>query len=154
MREIDIIVKDILTSYGFVFKKTSWYRTTNDFIQILNFQKSHFSNKFYLNIGIDETQEGRPIYKPEYQFPVRLRIDMLLSNKELMQSLDFEKDYPETNRQDELNAIVLCGINFLDSINEWSQLRTAINNQSHPIHRACIIAEFMKKIKENITLTQ
>lgn len=150
MREIDIIVKDILTSSGFVFKKTSWYRTINDFIQILNFQKSHFSNKFYLNIGIDETQEGRPTYKPEYQFPIRLRIDMLLSNKELMQSLDFEKDYPKTLRREELNAIVLCGINFLDGINKWSQLRTAINNQSHPIHRACITAQFMKKITGNI----
>lgn len=148
MREIDILVKDILTSYGFVYKKTSWYRTTNDFIQILNFQKSHFSNKFYLNIGIDEIQGDRPTYKPEYQFPVRLRIDMLLSNKELMQSLDFEKDCQETDRQKELNTIVLYGINFLDSINEWNQLRTAIKNQSHPIHHAHIIAEFMKKIKE------
>lgn len=60
MREIDKLVKDILTSDGFVFKKTSWYRTTKDFIQILNFQKSHFSNKFYLNLGIDEIQEGKP----------------------------------------------------------------------------------------------
>lgn len=153
MREIDKLVKDILTSDGFVFKKTSWYRTTKDFIQILNFQKSHFSNKFYLNLGIDEIQEGKPSYKPEYQFPVRIRIDMLLYNRDLMQSLDFEKEYIETTRQEELKTIVLSGINFLDSINEWNQLRTAISNQSHPIHRACILSEFLKRIK-GITLTQ
>ena len=35
MREIDKIVKDILTNYGFVFKKSSWYRVSDDFIQII-----------------------------------------------------------------------------------------------------------------------
>lgn len=152
MREIDIIVKDVLTSYGFIFKNTSWYRTTEDFIQIINFQKSLFSNKYYLNLGFDDRQV-RPTYKPEYQFSVRLRIDILFSDIQLMQPLDFENDYPETTRRDQLHALVLRGIDFLDSVNGWNKLRIAISNQSHPIHHAFITAQFMKKITENITLT-
>ncbi len=147
MREIDIIVKDVLTSYGFIFKKTSWYRTTDDFIQIINFQKSQFSNKYYLNLGVDDRQE-RPTYKPEYQFSVRLRIDILLSDMQLMQPLDFENDCPEKTRREQLHALVLRGIDFLDSVNGWNKLRTAMSSQSHPIHRAFVAAQFMKKYRE------
>ena len=35
MREIDIILKPLFNSCGFSLKRTSWYRLTDDFIQII-----------------------------------------------------------------------------------------------------------------------
>ena len=58
MRDIDIILKPLFNSCGFSLKRNSWYRLTDDFIQIINFQKSHFSNLYYLNIGLDHRNES------------------------------------------------------------------------------------------------
>jgi len=146
MREIDKIVKDILTNYGFVFKKSSWYRVSDDFIQIINFQKSQFSNKFYINFGLDERDSQGLIYKNEYQFPIRLRADMMVLDEQLMAALDFEEPCSETIRNENLQALITNIVNFLDSINGWEQLKSAMHNKTHLIHKAFITGPFINKI--------
>ena len=149
MREIDQIVRNMLTSNGFVLKRNSWYRITDDLIQIINFQKSYFSNKFYLNIGIDERFEQKIIYKPEYHFPIRLRIESLLSDSQLLQALDFDLNFSESDRLENLHTIILHCVNFLNDISNWEQLTLAINDKFHPIHKAAITGAFMKRLKNN-----
>ena len=51
MRKIDAIVKDVMKASGFVKKSNSWYKLTDDFVQVLNFQKSAFSNLYSLLSG-------------------------------------------------------------------------------------------------------
>ena len=148
MRDIDKTVKNVLIYHNFIFKKSSWYRISDDLIQIINFQKSHFSNKFYLNIGIDERGSHECTFKPEYLFPVRLRIDTILSEKQLIEALDFEIACSEICRNERLEALILNSIYFLDSINEWEQLKLAMKNKSHPIHRAYITKSFIEKINK------
>lgn len=143
MRDIDIILKPLFNSCGFNLKRNSWYRLTDDFIQIINFQKSHFSNLYYLNIGLDCKNEGDIIYKPEYKFPVRLRADMIISDPELIKYLDFDSVYPESVRTEKLKIIALLCVQFLDSIADWQQFKSAFNDKDHLIHRAFIISSFL-----------
>ena len=66
MRDIDSRVGEILISHDFKLKKNSWYRHTEDFIQVLNLQKSYFSDLYYLNIGLDVKPDNISSYMPEY----------------------------------------------------------------------------------------
>lgn len=149
MRDIDKTVKDVLTPHGFVFKKSSWYRTSNGLIQIINFQKSQFANMYYMNLGIDERTGQDFIYKPEYQFPVRLRVDMIISDKQLIDALDYEKECSEISRNEKMEVLILSSINFLDSINDWGKLKSAMKNKKHPVHNAFITTSFTEKINDN-----
>lgn len=149
MRDIDKTVKGVLTSHGFVFKKSSWYRISNGLIQIINFQKSQFANIFYMNLGIDEITGQDCIYKPEYQFSLRLRVDMIISDKQLIDALDYEKECSEINRNKIMEALILNSINFLDSIDDWGKLKSAMKNKMHPVHRAFITQSFTDKINDN-----
>ncbi|MBQ6879889.1 MAG: DUF4304 domain-containing protein [Bacteroidales bacterium] len=146
MRDIDKIVKDVLIHKGFVYKKSSWYRISDDLIQIINFQKSQFSNKYYLNIGIDEKEGQDYTFKAEYLFPIRLRVNMILSDKQLIDALDFEKAYSEISRKEKLDNLIIKSINFLDSVSKWEQLKSAMNSNSHLIHHAFITKSFIEKI--------
>ena len=113
MRDIDKTVKDLLTPHGFVFKRSSWYRTSDSLIQIINFQKSQYANRFYMNLGIDERTGQELIYKPEYLFSVRLRVEMIVSDTLLIDALDFEKECSEINRNEKMEALILNSNSFI-----------------------------------------
>lgn len=147
MREIDTILKDILKCQGFKLKGTSWYRLTDDFINVINFQKSLYSNLYYINIGIDKKIGNEDLYKPEYKFPIRLRIERLITDKALMQALDFEHNISVLDRVELLNKILKYSIDFLDSISNWEQLKLSLSDSQHPINKAFIIATMRSEIE-------
>lgn len=142
MRKIDAIVKDIMKASGFVKKSNSWYKLTDDFVQVLNFQKSAFSNLYYLNIGIDVRSSDKPQYKPEYRFGVRLRADMLASESGIVGALDFERNMDSEERIETIYAIIEECVSFLGSVSSWVQLHAAYNDDSHPINKAATTGVF------------
>ena len=147
MREIDTILKDTLKCQGFKLKGTSWYRLTDDFINVINFQKSLYSNLYYVNIGIDKKIGNDNLYKPEYKFPIRFRIEELISDKAILQALDFERNFSVFDRLEHLNKIVKYSIDFLDSISNWEQLKLSLSDSQHPINKAAIIATMRSEIE-------
>lgn len=136
MRKIDAIVKDVMKASGFVKKSNSWYKLTDDFVQVLNFQKSAFSNLYYLNIGIDVRLSDKQQYMPEYRFGVRLRADMLASESGIVGALDFERNMDSEERIETIYAIIEECVSFLESVSSWGQLYAAYNDDSHPINKA------------------
>ena len=147
MREIDTILKDTLKCQGFKLKGTSWYRLTEDFINVINFQKSLYSNLYYVNIGIDKKIGNDNLYKPEYKFPIRFRIEELISDKAILQALDFERNFSVFDRLEHLNKIVKYSIDFLDSISNLEQLKLSLSDSQHPINKAAIIATMRSEIE-------
>ena len=147
MREIDTILKDTLKCQGFKLKGTSWYRLTDDFINVINFQKSLYSNLYYVNIGIDKKIGNDNLYKPEYKFPIRFRIEELISDKAILQALDFERNFSVFDRLEHLNKIVKYSIDFLDSISNLEQLKLSLSDSQHPINKAAIIATMRSEIE-------
>ena len=147
MREIDTILKDIIKCQGFKLKGTSWYKLTDDFIYVINFQKSLYSNLYYVNIGIDKKIGNDNLYKPEYKFPIRFRIEELISDKAILQALDFERNFSVFDRLEHLNKIVKYSIDFLDSISNLEQLKLSLSDSQHPINKAAIIATMRSEIE-------
>lgn len=142
MRKIDAIVKDVMKASGFVKKSNSWYKLTDDFVQVLNFQKSAFSNLYYLNIGIDVRSSDKPQYMPEYRFGVRLRADMLAFESGIVGALDFERNMDSEERIETIYAIIEECVSFLESVSSWVQLHAAYNDDSHPINKAATTGVF------------
>ena len=143
MREIDKISEGLMKNHGFMIKKTSWYRLTPDFIQIINFQKSYYGNMYYLNVGIDLI-EGDIRFQPEYKFSVRLRSETILSGSELIKSLDFESPYNEEQRRQDIFTIINEILIILDAVQRKEDfLKVA---QEHPWDKALIIGTFKDKI--------
>lgn len=147
MREIDTIVKDAMIAFGFVLKGSSWYKFTDDFVQVLNFQKSSFSNLYYLNVGIDTRSHSKLQYLPECRFGVRLRADSLIPETDLLIALDFQSEMDPAERTETICSIVGKCHSFLDSVSSWAQLHSAYNDDSHPIREAAITDVF-KLIQE------
>lgn len=145
MRDIDKLLSAVLKSSGFRLKNSSWYRLTNDFIQIINFQKSYYSNLYYLNFGIDSKTGNDNFYKPIGQFPVRWRIESIISNTDLILSLDFESDIPETERLERLNTILKQCVDILNSISCYNELKSALETPTHPIQKAAIWTSFARQ---------
>ena len=87
------------------------------------------------------------MYKPEYKFPIRLRIERLITDKALMQALDFEHNISVLDRVELLNKILMYSIDFLDSISNWEQLKLSLSDSQHPINKAAIIATMRSEIE-------
>ena len=80
MNKCDILNQELLTNNGFVYRKRGWYRCTEDFLQIINFQKSNWGNQYYINIGekcLSRLNAGSIIYPPERLFHLRGRVEDL-----------------------------------------------------------------------------
>ncbi len=93
-KEVVDSIKPILKDYGFKKKGLNWFWEDQDIIKIFNIQRSQFSRKIYLNIGIKiKTLEAALTYT----FPgahIGFRLDHLIKEK----YLDFESGMDSNSR--------------------------------------------------------
>ncbi|MEQ9217110.1 MAG: DUF4304 domain-containing protein [Cyclobacteriaceae bacterium] len=92
-----IKIKPILKELGFKKNRLNWYYENDLIIKIFNIQKSYYSSKVYLNIGIYILEL---LNKPSYSFPgvhIGYRLDHLVS----MEILDYENVLPQHIRDEE-----------------------------------------------------
>jgi hypothetical protein len=61
--------------------KRNWVRTPQDIVQLVNLQKSEFSEEEYLNVALWPTALGSAGLHPEYKYPIRARIQDLLGEE-------------------------------------------------------------------------
>jgi len=119
MNPVKETIKPIMKDNGFRCKRTSWYRRVNDVIQILNIQKSVWSNLYYINIGFDPYDETCCFPKdysfpPEYKFRIRFRAEEIVENKDVLCSLDFEQ--PFSDRDVYIMDLIKDCLSFMDSL--------------------------------------
>lgn len=133
MNECDHLTRDLLSQNGFVYRKKGWYRITGDFLQILNFQKSCWSNQYYINIGEDflpKDKEGKIEYLPEYRFPMRGRAGRLGLSKESLDCLDFEIYIEEEERRSKMTSLIEECIAFLNRVSTLDGVKQEYKNSS------------------------
>lgn len=110
-RTLEKVTDKYLSPYGMQKKSTSWYKETNDIIQLVNLQKSEFSNKYYLNIGLlplGVAVDGMPRPK-EHKFPIRIRMSALFPDTAtlLENVLDLEYEaLPDLDREEKISEII------------------------------------------------
>ena len=72
---------DTLKRAGFTGKGRTLYRPVNDIVQLVNFQKSNFSTDEYINVAIWPLAMGQPTSLLEHKFPIRGRIEDIISSQ-------------------------------------------------------------------------
>jgi hypothetical protein len=76
------------------FKKkgrVNFVRKIQDVVQVLNFQKSNFSDDWYLNFAVWPEVLGKPERISEHTFPLRGRIEDILGKSESASDSDLDE---------------------------------------------------------------
>ncbi len=132
MNPVKMIVKDLMKSAGFRCKKNSWYRLSNDLIQVLNIQKSAWGDQYYINLGLDY-YDGSFQYPSEYKFPaeymfgLRIRASRLLEDVDF-KALDYTENYNPEKRTKAIKDIFYKSLDFLNRCNSTSVLKEDYKN--------------------------
>lgn len=118
MNKCDLLARNVLSRSGFEYCKRGWYRCTEEFLQIINFQKSNWGNQYYINIGEDflSGYKSKNNYPPEYKFPMKGRVDNITIHKEDLDCLDLENKISEEERITRIESLIVECISFLDRI--------------------------------------
>ena len=69
MNTINLIAKELLSSKGFLFKRGAWYALSPDFIHVLYFQRSLYSDLYYLELAVGLNPDHLESFPKEYEFP-------------------------------------------------------------------------------------
>lgn len=147
MRPVDLVAKPLLVSNSFKLINTSWYRSTGEVLQIINFQHSPWSNMYYLNTAIDFCNQslkelGRVLPK-EYQCPIRWRSEHIPEAEKFVFALDYEVDYDESIRNTAIISLLEYWISFFEGIKTQAAVLEKIINGT--IDRNTIYYSFLKE---------
>ena len=118
MRCIDQLIRPLMRKAGFRLRGTTWSRIKDDFIQVLNFQKSMFGDIYYLNLAFARA-EGMVFfpsaykYLPEYRYPIRIRAEHIPFLETTVKSYYFDSAPTEQMKESVKTVIERC-ILFLD----------------------------------------
>ncbi len=69
MNTINLIAKKLLSSEGFLFKRGAWYALSPDFIHVLYFQRSLYSDLYYLELAVGFNPDHLDTFPKDYEFP-------------------------------------------------------------------------------------
>lgn len=75
------LAADLLRQQGFKRKGKTFYRLKNDLYQLINFQRSNWSDLVYVNVAFWPTVLGEPEHHREHLWPIRGRIGPILKKK-------------------------------------------------------------------------
>lgn len=98
-----------MKSRGFRKAGSTWHRDQDRIIQVMNIQKSQWSDRFYINVGIYLKDLGTEARPTEYRCHVRCRAEQLVSPAELPELhllLNFTEPVPPVERYAKLRAFV------------------------------------------------
>ncbi len=102
-----IVLEDVLSGSGFARKGDTWYRRTDEAVEVVNLQKSQYGQQYYLNYAIWLLPLGDATFPKEVNCHIRLRMDAIASSRErLARLLDLEADIPEVERKAALTAVL------------------------------------------------
>lgn len=75
-KQLTDCLKSELKKQGFNNSKTTWRKTTDDLIYVLNIQGSQWSERdYYINVGVYIKDLGEEVNPPEFRCHIRSRIE-------------------------------------------------------------------------------
>ena len=93
------ILKAVLMPIRFSRKGSSWYRRTQDVVQVVNLQKSQYGDQYYLNYALWLLALGDASFPREEMCHVRFRIEDISTNEDRYKELlNLESDLGNERR--------------------------------------------------------
>ncbi|MBK8255163.1 MAG: DUF4304 domain-containing protein [Polyangiaceae bacterium] len=105
---VSMALSDLVVAAGFVRKRDTWYRATEDLIQVLNVQKSRYGQQYYLNLGIWLKPLGEVQFPKENVCHVRIRARQLdeATRAEFEKCLDLDSGITPEERENQIRRLV------------------------------------------------
>lgn len=134
--------RSVLKPAGFRQKKDNWFLSNDDTVVVVNLQKSSYSKKYYVNIGIWLKVLGDVETPQHAKCHVRCRIGALLNQHEeprIGQLFDLEDEsFTEAARSHEIGALLTeYLIPFVDRVKTVSSLASFYHSAAWP--KACLV---------------
>ncbi|RWC58985.1 MAG: DUF4304 domain-containing protein [Mesorhizobium sp.] len=133
-KELTYLLNDELSRYGFRKKSTTWYRDLQESLQVVDLQKSNFSNLFYANICCvpgGMSVDGLPTPK-ENKCPIRIRLDSAFpKNKiEIQKALDLDsKEITDDDRATMISIFLReLILPFLENLKDLKNIKHSIES--------------------------
>jgi hypothetical protein len=119
----------VLREAGFRVQSTTWHKSCQDTILVVNLQGSRWGSRYYVNLAVWVRALGEALKPKEYQCHVRCRATSLPSEEtaRLEQALDLEDE----SLSPEARAACIAGfmretaLPFLDSLSTLEGIRSA-----------------------------
>lgn len=99
MNTINKIVSDVMASSGFIFKRGTWFALSFDFMHAVYFQRSMYSDLYYLNLSVGFNPEHWDSYPKGYKFPAHYTLGAHARIKDSDELLSVDNLTPEKETQ-------------------------------------------------------
>lgn len=101
-----LVLNDVLPAAGFSRKGDSWFRRTDEVVEVLNLQKSQHAHQYYLNYALWLRALGEEPFPKEENCHIRMRVSAIVSSEERLASfLDLDSEVEE--RQSGFSALLI-----------------------------------------------
>jgi hypothetical protein len=130
--ELERIIGEVLQPRGFRKDKTTWSRTNDDVIALVNLQKSQWGGQYYLNVAWYLRLLESPSAPKEHKAHVRTRLTSIpqVARETLEAALDLEREgvNDDARRRTIQGAIADILLPLLDANSTLSQLRQSYSD--------------------------
>jgi hypothetical protein len=98
-----LALEDALGPAGFSRRGDSWFRRTDETVEVVNLQKSQYGHQYYLNYAVWFRALGEEAFPKEERCHVRMRAGAIVSPEaQLGRLLDLESGVADVERRSEL----------------------------------------------------
>ncbi|RLE23550.1 MAG: hypothetical protein DRJ65_11625 [Acidobacteria bacterium] len=115
-KQFEVLLKPCLKHAGFSKKAATWYRCTENTIQVVNLQGSQWSKIFFINLGVYLRSLGSSKQPAEYDCHIRTRLSQIVRNRyRLSELLDAHSvDFRAIDRSDLPTILVMHALPWLE----------------------------------------
>ncbi len=104
---LKLAIADALGPAGFSRKGDSWYRKTDEVVEVVNLQKSQYGPQYYFNYALWLLPLGEAAFPKEEKCHIRMRADDIVSSEtELERLLDLEAANSDAERMFKVAALL------------------------------------------------
>jgi hypothetical protein len=87
-----LAIAEVLADVGFTRRGLSWFRSSDDVVEVVNLQKSQYGSQYYVNYAIWLRRLGDASFPKEEHCHIRMRASTICASEELRRLLDLESD--------------------------------------------------------------
>jgi hypothetical protein len=90
MLTVEKLLAPVMKVAGFRKKQRTWWRETAETVEVVNLQKSPYSEQMYVNLGVYIRSLGQETSPPEHRCHIRARMERVVPDKyfECVRSLE------------------------------------------------------------------
>lgn len=132
---------EFMKAEGFRKQSGSWHRSTSDVVTVANLQRSQYSPRYYVNIGLWLRELGDAVAPKENKCHVGIRIGQLLGAQDDAQVnslLDLETEMPDDQRRGALLA--MFGVVLRPALEAGESMETLRSPAGRRLREAALVA--------------